>query len=184
MKAVCARFGVPDELVCDNGPPFNAAKFKEFLTSWDIAYNPSSPYYARSNGLAERSIQTIKHALQRAVEDGKDLFVVLMYARSTPMDGLKSPAELLMGRKIRTLVPMNPTQLQPHYNCTEAQSRLHFRQERQHRHGDKRTKPLVALQKGQKVWFQHCGKWTPGYINYVGPQHRSYVVMTPEGHHV
>ncbi|XP_040077952.1 uncharacterized protein K02A2.6-like [Ixodes scapularis] len=140
MKVMCARFAVSDGLACGNGPPFNAAKFKTFLTSWDIIYNPSSLYYARSNGRAQRSIKTIKHALQKAIEDGKYLFAVLMDVRSTPMDGLKSPAELLKGRKIRTLVPINSTQLQPHHNCIDAQSHLQFRQERQHRLGDKRTK--------------------------------------------
>lgn len=148
MKAVCARFGVPGELVCVNGPPFNAAKFSfsPAGTSPTIPAHPTMP-----DRMALLKIHSdYKHALQKVVQDGKDLFLVLMNVRSTPMDGLKSPAELLMSRKIRTLIAMNPTQLQPHNKCTEAESRLQFRQERQHRHGDKRTRPLRRTSERRK----------------------------------
>ncbi|XP_064455090.1 uncharacterized protein K02A2.6-like [Ornithodoros turicata] len=77
VKAVCARFGLPDEIVCDNGPPFDFREFKGFLSTWHIVHNPTAPYNPRSNGMVERSVQTLKHSLLKASEDGTDHFLQL-----------------------------------------------------------------------------------------------------------
>ncbi|XP_054720864.1 uncharacterized protein K02A2.6-like [Uloborus diversus] len=116
LKTCFARFGVPEEIVGDNGPPFDSKEFSEFCTSWDILHNPSSPGYPRSNGQVERCVQTIKSSLNKAAQDNKDPHLVLMEYRNTPMDGLPSPAEILMGRRIRTLIPVLPSLLKPHYD--------------------------------------------------------------------
>ncbi|XP_064482056.1 uncharacterized protein K02A2.6-like [Ornithodoros turicata] len=181
VKSVCARFGLPDEIVCDNGPPFDSQEFKGFLSTWDIVHNPTAPYNPRSNGMAERSVQTLKHSKLKASEDGTDLFLVLMDYRNTPSEGLKSPAELLMGRRIRTLVPTLPQRLKPRFPCTNAYRQLKRRQERQHVHGDKKTRSLQPLRINQNVWVKHQDKWVPAIVTQVGPQKRTYTVRTESG---
>lgn len=84
---------------------FDSLEFKNFNKHLDIVHNPSSPLYPRSNGQAERTIQTIKKLMTKALSDKTDIFTVLLDYRLTPMDGSQSPAELLMGRKLQTLVP-------------------------------------------------------------------------------
>ncbi|KAI3372673.1 hypothetical protein L3Q82_023134 [Scortum barcoo] len=62
-----------------------------------------------SNGEAERAVQTIKNLLKKAA----DLYLALLAHRSTPLQNGYSPAQLLMGRHLRTTVPTLPSQLDP-----------------------------------------------------------------------
>lgn len=73
----------------------------------------SSPLYPQSNGHAERAVQTVKSLLKQS----KDPFLGLLSYRSTPMPwcGL-SPAELSMGRRVRTSVPQVTKQLVPSWS--------------------------------------------------------------------
>ena len=60
VKTTCSMFGVPKEFVSDNGPQYSSKEFKQFTDEWGIKHNPSSPLFPKSNGLAERNIQTTK----------------------------------------------------------------------------------------------------------------------------
>ena len=62
----------------------------------------SSPHYARSNGLAERYVRYIKGTLKKS----SDMQLALLNIRATPVDAnLPSPAEMLLGRPLPTLLP-------------------------------------------------------------------------------
>ena len=62
----------------------------------------TSPYFLQSNGFAERMVKTVKKLLEHSADPYKS---ILSYrATSLPWCGL-SPAELLMGRRIRTDIP-------------------------------------------------------------------------------
>ncbi|XP_042150664.1 uncharacterized protein K02A2.6-like [Ixodes scapularis] len=98
LKELYACHGIPSEVVSDQGPPFDSVEYRSFNKEWDIVHNPSSPLFLRSNGQAERTIQTIKATMTKALYGGKDLALVLMTHRATPSNGLPSPAEMLMGR--------------------------------------------------------------------------------------
>jgi hypothetical protein len=66
---------------------------------------PSSPVYPQSNGLAERTVQTVKNLLQKAKASGEDPYLSLLSYRSTPASDAGSPAQLLMNRRLRTALP-------------------------------------------------------------------------------
>ena len=70
-KSICARHGIPDEIVSAN-MSFGSREFKNFAYEWGIKTITSSPTYAQSNGLAERSVQTLKGLFKKADEDGRD----------------------------------------------------------------------------------------------------------------
>lgn len=53
MKDVFARFGLPDEIVSDNGPQFVSSEFKSFTEEHAITHTTSSPFLPNSNGEAE-----------------------------------------------------------------------------------------------------------------------------------
>ena len=55
--------GYPDEIVSDNGPPFQSKEFAKFLSGLGIKHTTSSPGYPRFNGFIERHIQTVKNML-------------------------------------------------------------------------------------------------------------------------
>ena len=53
LLAFFARFGLPDFIVSDNGPPFNSHDFKNFLKRQGIFVLNSPPYNPARNGQAE-----------------------------------------------------------------------------------------------------------------------------------
>ncbi|CAL1270073.1 unnamed protein product [Larinioides sclopetarius] len=98
-----------------------------------------------------------------------------MEYRNAPMDGLPSPAEILMGHCIRTLIPTLPLQFEPHYDCSAVEKRLLYRQQWQHRY-DLHFRPLKPLQENQEVLFQLNHQWCKGKVTRVEPQPRSYII--------
>uniref|UniRef100_A0A131YJ66 RNA-directed DNA polymerase n=1 Tax=Rhipicephalus appendiculatus TaxID=34631 RepID=A0A131YJ66_RHIAP len=180
LKDIFARFGIPNVLISDQGPPFDSQAFKSFLQQWDIVHEPSSPLYPSSNGQVERTIQTVKSMLIKSCSDGKDLSLVLLNYRATPTIGSSSPAELLMGRKLRTFIPTLPGNLKPHYSTESHQQLLKCRQKAQHKHGDSGTHLLPTLEKHQPVWVRHKNTWQKAVITQVGPQPRRYTVQTTD----
>ena len=108
-KSIFSRYGIPEKVKSDNGPPFNSAEYLHFANEWGFEVNHSSPKYPQSNGEVECAVQTVKRLLKKE----KDKEMALLAYRSTPLSCGYSPAELLMGRKIRTTVPIFHTLLTP-----------------------------------------------------------------------
>ena len=103
LKSIFSRHGIPETVMSDNRPQYSAAVFEEFAKEYGFTHVTSSPKYPQANGTAERAVKTVKQLRNSAM---------LAY-RSTPLENGYSPAELLMGRKIRTTLPMSKKQLQP-----------------------------------------------------------------------
>ena len=97
-KAVFSRYGIPREVVSDNGPQFTSYEYIKFSQEWDIKHITSSPKYPKSNGFVERNIQTIKRALPKSLRTGDDPQMTLLMLRTAPSrDGSPAPATRLMG---------------------------------------------------------------------------------------
>ena len=94
--------GYPDEIVSDNGPPFQSMEFAKFLSGLGIKHTTSSPGYPRSNGFIEVHIQTVKNMLSKS-SNTRSFQEVLADLRTTCIGtGLPSPAEILHGRNLTT----------------------------------------------------------------------------------
>ncbi|PAA81393.1 hypothetical protein BOX15_Mlig005974g2 [Macrostomum lignano] len=110
LKKYFSTFGTPEKLRCDNGPPFSSNAFQLYAKSSGIALVTSSPRYPQSNGLAERAVQTVKFFLRK----NEDFEKAMLHYRNTPIErGLPTPAELLMGRKLRYELPVPIMELIP-----------------------------------------------------------------------
>ena len=89
-----ARWGIPYEVISDNGP-------QHFAKEYSFIHKTSSPTYVQANGGAERCVQTSKKVLNQ-----DDPFMALLVYRSTPHTATgKSPAQLIMNRNLRTTLP-------------------------------------------------------------------------------
>ena len=100
----------------DNGPQFACSKMEDSGAQYKFTHITSSPLYPQSNGLAERSVKTVKGLLR----DAEDAYLALLAYRATPLPWCHlSPAELLMGCKIRTVVPQTKEQFKPNWPYLE-----------------------------------------------------------------
>ena len=84
----------------------------------------------------------------------KDKHQALLAYRSTPLQNGYSPAELLMGRKLRTIVPVFHTQLQPKWPDFDKLSKMEttYRQNQQAYYNTRyHANPLRDLYPGQEV---------------------------------
>ena len=73
-KSVFARHGIPDTVVTDNGPQFACKEYKgkDFAKQWEFHHVTSSPLHTRANGKVERTVQTVKTLLKKAIRSGED----------------------------------------------------------------------------------------------------------------
>ena len=88
MKAIFTRFGIPEKVVSDNGPPLNGAEFSLFSEEWEFHHVTTSPLHPKENGLVERFVQTAKHLLKKAKTGSHPPYLSLLEYRNTQIDGL------------------------------------------------------------------------------------------------
>ncbi|GFS97773.1 integrase catalytic domain-containing protein [Nephila pilipes] len=183
MKSIYATHRIPEDLVSDDGPPFNSNLMTNFFREWGIKHHVTPPHFPRTNGQIERAVQTVKNSLTKAAEGKKDLYVVLLDYRIQPAKDMPSSAELLMGRKLRTFLPSHPGQLKPTFDAERAREALRKRQIIQNIYANKHATVLPVLHQNAKVWFKHKMKkpWKQGTIIQVGPQPRSYTIKGEDG---
>ena len=61
-----SRFGLPYQVVSDNGPQFSqSTNFVRFMKMNNITYTPVPVYDPASNGSAEKTVQTVKKAFKK-----------------------------------------------------------------------------------------------------------------------
>ncbi|XP_058042036.1 uncharacterized protein K02A2.6-like, partial [Ahaetulla prasina] len=104
LRHLFVTHGLPDTLVSDNSPQFTATQFEGYLAEEGIRHVLSAPFHPATNGLAERFVRSAKEALSR-IRPGDwqtkiDTFLAVQHRTPCVTTG-RSPAELLMGRKLR-----------------------------------------------------------------------------------
>lgn len=58
-----AHWGQPHQLVTDNGPQSTSVEFENFIKSIGVVHIQSAQYHPATNSLADRFVQSFKHAL-------------------------------------------------------------------------------------------------------------------------
>jgi hypothetical protein len=187
LTEIFATEGAPEALMTDNGPPFNSAEFAAFAQSWNFTHTTSSPNFPQSNGQVERTVQTIKQLMARCSAEKKDWHIALLHHRAQPLSSkLPSPAEILHQRPARTALPQtNPGPIQLDYKAIKAElvrKQQKIKSSYDTRHSAHELQPL-HLQ--QPVLFQNTdGSWHKGTVDHVGPEPRSYWILTTSGNKV
>ena len=150
LKRQFGVHGIPAEVVSDNGSQFSSLEFQYFAKDYGFKHTTTSPHYPQANGEVERVVQTVKTLWRK--NDDKHL-ALLDYQTTSLPDIELSPAQILMGRRLRNKLPMKESLLQPaNNNQCEISRYLEKTKEIQKKYHDRHaTKDLKELQPGTKV---------------------------------
>jgi transposase InsO family protein len=98
-----SRFGVPQTVVCDQGPQFTSNAFREFAENVGFKLNFTNAYHPQANGMVERLHRTLKAALMcHSTTWSEALPSVLLGMRTALKEDLNgSPALFTYGETIR-----------------------------------------------------------------------------------
>lgn len=178
FRYICGILGRPTTIISDNGPQYTGSEFKKFVADWDIQHTTSSPHYPRSNGVAERNVGTVKHIIVKCFESNTDIDAALLQLRATPIDcKTASPSELLLKRKVATLLPCH---IEP--TTSDMTTQHHLCQ----RLPEKNGTDLPSLYSGQpiRIYSPETRTWQPGSVVKPTVDPRSYLVETERGNTV
>lgn len=182
MKATFARHGVPCEVVSDNGPQFSSGEFASFAKEWGFLHITWSPHYPKSNGLAESHVKVVKNLMKKAQDGHEDFHKNLMFYRSAPLQNGLSPAQLLMGQRLRTNLPVKEELLTPTgaHKIKDNREKGKPKQKPQH---DSRAKELPVLRPGDQVcvWDHLASTWNEQGRVQKEVTPRSYQMQTEDG---
>lgn len=158
LKRIFARNGYPEVFTSDNGPPFNAEDFDNYLKQNGVRHRKITPYWPQATAKEERFMRTLGkaartvHIEERRWQDELDSF--LLNYRSTPhcTTGI-SPAELLFNRKIRNKLPSaddsTPQDTEVHVKVMQRDEK---QKEKMKSYADQRNRPKkIALKVGDYV---------------------------------
>ncbi|CAI9714867.1 Hypothetical predicted protein [Octopus vulgaris] len=146
------------------------------IMDWD-----SSDVVEEFKKFKQKTQLAFKSFLKGTTDDEKeDLHLALMSLRTTPLRAnMKSPAELLNGRKYKTTLP---TKIQPPIDQKETRAKLAATQEQAQRHCNKHAY-LPEMLGGQHVYTQDpiTKTWIPVKVVSRAETPRSNMIVTESG---
>ena len=178
LRRMFASYGIPEQLVSDNGPQFVSGCFEEFMKMNGVKHIKCTPYHPSSNGAVERLVQTFKNFMKVNASNGgtlsQRLASFLFSYRTTPHATTNvAPCELFLGRKIRSRLDL----LRP-----DVESRVNEQQAKQKACHDGNS-PFREFFLGQNVMSRNLRNgpdWVPGVIvERLGPL--TYLVQVSSG---
>ncbi|XP_043201222.1 uncharacterized protein LOC122370009 isoform X7 [Amphibalanus amphitrite] len=165
LRKSFAYFGIPRTLVSDNATCFTAPAFETFCKQLGMRHLLTAPLSAKSNGLAERCVQTVKQGLRKQKHGSMDTKIcrfLFAYRTSPHSTTAQTPAELMMGRRLRTRMDCLLPDLQDRVSAAQQQMKERY---------DRRSQDRV-LTPGMRVWVSQVSglagvgrgtRWLPGH---------------------
>jgi hypothetical protein len=183
IKMQLARHGIPECLVSDNGTQFTAQVFKDFMRQWNITHETISPGNSKANGAAESAVKIFKRIVRKCKASNEDPFLGFLNLRNTPTAGMTtSPAQRLMGRQTRALMPVSDSKLE--HREIDSKGEAMKKEDKRVREGKYSGKEFSMLKVGENVRIQPYSKdtreWKEGKIEKQITS-RSYQVKTSDG---
>jgi transposase InsO family protein len=111
LRTLFAAYGLPEEVVSDNGPPFTSETLANYFKRSAVVHTFTPTYHPQSNGSAERTIRSVKESLRQQLLDPSLCKRSLQhkidawsfdYLNTPHTTTGVSPAELFLGRRPRT----------------------------------------------------------------------------------
>ncbi|KAK0589707.1 hypothetical protein LWI29_017611 [Acer saccharum] len=161
-KNIICRFGVPKEIVTDNGSQFISFDFRNFCDKYAIKLSFSTPRYPQANGQAESTNKTIVNTLKKRLEAEKSQWAeklpeILWSYRTTPRRSTgETPFSLVYGSEavipIETRLPTARSE-----NPNEEQNNLELSFELDHL-DERRDRAALRTQSYQQQVARHYNK--------------------------
>ena len=106
--------------------------------------------------MVETSVKIPKNILRTSMTANEDPWLAILAFRNTPTEGMAtSPAQRLMSRRTKTLMPMVEHRLFPDSSGQETDVRdRQLKQEKQEEYYNKTSKDLPELKAGDEVWVK------------------------------
>uniref|UniRef100_A0A0A9W3X7 RNA-directed DNA polymerase n=1 Tax=Lygus hesperus TaxID=30085 RepID=A0A0A9W3X7_LYGHE len=181
LKVVFSTHGTPENVRCDNNP-FSSKEFINFAKSWGFTVTTSSPLYSKSNGLSEKGVGIAKNLIKKSIHSGTDFYQALQEYRATPLTRLQySPSQLLMGRIIRTRVPVSLDILMPKTPPENIRIKMEEEKKKTKENYDKSARQRKDFTVGQPISIYWQDHWKEGTVIEVLPEPRSYLVRDVNG---
>jgi Integrase core domain. len=157
-ESILPRFGVPRELVLDQGSDMASREFREFCEDMGITQTFTAPYHHQSNPVerVNRSLMNLlrMHVNEKQTDWPSHVPTVLFAYRATIHESIgKSPSELLMGYQLRFPLDLKIGFVHESATCLdELQKRMiHYRQEARIALKKSMEKRKEAYDKAKKV---------------------------------
>ena len=163
LLSLFSRWGIPIQLVSDNGPQLTSMEFRSFLARNGIKHILTAPFHPATNGLAERSVGNLKSSIKASLGNF-NLHNFLLANRNTIHSTTgRSPAEIMLGRSLRTRLDL----LKP-----DLSERVGQQQDKMMRSSPKREKFFYENDNVLARDYRGTEKWQPGTIKEVlGDKH-------------
>ena len=164
-----AAYGLPDQLVSDNGLQFSSEEFQLFLKFNGIKHCQTEPYRPETNGAAERFVQTLTKSIMAGRRDKRSdqhkLSSFLLKYCSTPHSVTGVPTStLFLNRHIKTVLDL----LKPDHGrqVLEKQS---LQKQAYDGHSHERNF-MIGDDVMVKIHRHNCVTWLPGtVVEKLGP---------------
>jgi hypothetical protein len=171
MRILVNRYGIPKEIVSDNGTQLKSKEFRDFCSEFGIKHTFTPPFHPQSNGQIERFVDTFKRAMQKCKEEGpKWAEKMLLAYRTTPHSALDghSPDQIFLGRRIRTKLSLLHPISNNKNECVIENDRQKYTNKMAQQFDLKNGAKLVEFTPGESIFLLNYrfGKtqWIPGTI--------------------
>ena len=176
LRCIFGRYGLLEQVVSDNVPPFQSVEYEDFLRQNEIQRVLMSPYHPASNGQAERFVQTFKNYLKTSSTQScllQRIQSFLLNYQGTPHSTTGClPAKLFLQRESRIRLSLvKPDTASVVSTCQSRMKSYHDQHAR-----------FREFHSGQPVLagnYRSNGKWQPATVLERKGTH-SYLIALPD----
>jgi hypothetical protein len=173
---IFSRFGLPIEIISDNGPTFISGKLTQFLNKFGVKHFTSSTYYPQGNGQVESTNKNMVKILKKIINDKpRQWHTLLTYAlwadrTTTKTSTGHTPFQLLYGQEAIMPVELELTSLRlalqaEELNSTDIPQRIHA---------------LLALEEQRSFALENLKKRQQSVKKYFDKREKSTTFATDE----
>ena len=186
-RQIFAMVGAPTRFRSDNGPQFSGSSFQDFLRTWGIQWDPSTPHYPQAN-YSECYVKKVKNMLRKLKTNdtkSEEFATAILELRNTPRSDGRSPNEIVFGRNVRSTVPVHHSSFDEKWkkSADEIDSQNARITEKAKAYYDRMAHDLKPIAVGTKVRVQDAisKKWDKvGVVTDVGNR-RNYRILMKSG---